>query len=94
MIVVLVAVLIVAAIGFVVYLGTEHSVAEELDEENALMLNEATTEWTEATGEDMADVTMDDLVPEFVDEEPEDPYEAGRSYEPNPAGVWVPLGPP
>ncbi len=93
-VVVIIAVLIVGAIGFVVYLGTEHSVAEDLDEEYALKLNEATAEWVDDTGADMADVTMDDLVPEYIEEEPEDPYEAGRSYEPNEAGVWIPLGPP
>ncbi len=91
---ILVAVLVIGAIGYVVVLGTEHSAAEEVDEGNALMLNQATAEWAEQEGADLSDVTMNDLVPEYIDEEPPDPYDAGRSYEPNEAGIWIPLGPP
>ncbi|MFO7942242.1 MAG: hypothetical protein R6U92_06350 [Bacillota bacterium] len=94
MIFVLVAVLVIGGLGYVVFMGAGHSEAEDQDEANALMLNEATSEWADATGSELSEVTMDDLVPEYIDEEPEDPYDAGRSYQPNEAGVWPPLGPP
>ncbi|MFP4200318.1 MAG: hypothetical protein ACLFS8_02765 [Clostridia bacterium] len=91
---VVVAALVLGGLGYVVFMGAGHSEAQDKDEANALMLNEATSEWADDTDSDLSEVTMDDLVPEYIDEEPEDPYDEGRSYEPNDAGVWTPLGSP
>lgn len=89
--VVVVIIGILVAIAVPIYNSTQETARERADAANVRTINGAIAQYAAEEGVEFSTVTMNDIVGEFLQEDPGDPWGAGRSYTIT-DGVAQPLG--
>lgn len=94
--VVVVIIGVLVAIAIPIFQGVQERARVNSDLANARILNGATAMWMAETEDaTQSAVTMVDLTggtDPYLQEEPQDPWGAGRAYSTDTNGIWQPLG--